>query len=139
MNFIAQSPEDLAPAAAALAQMLAHKPVAAFYGAMGVGKTTFIKVLCQHLGIAETVNSPSFAIINEYRTRNAQPVYHFDLYRIKDPQELLDIGGEDYFYSGDICLVEWPEKADVFLPDSRINVHLEELPNGSRSIKFELV
>lgn len=139
MNFTAQSPEDWAPAAAALAQILAKKPVAAFYGAMGVGKTTFIKVLCQHLGIADTVNSPSFAIINEYKTGDGQPVYHFDLYRIKEPQELLDIGGDDYFYSGDICLVEWPEKADAFLPDNCINVHMEELPNGSRSIKFELV
>lgn len=139
MNFEAHSPEDLAPAAAALAQLLAQKPVAAFYGAMGVGKTTFIKVLCQHLGIVDTVNSPSYAIINEYKTGDGQPVFHFDLYRLKAPQELLDIGGEDYFYSGDICLVEWPEKADVFLPDSRINVHMEELPNGSRSISFELV
>lgn len=139
MNFIAHTPEDWAPAAASLAQLLTKQPVAAFYGAMGVGKTTFIKGLCQHLGIVDTVNSPSFAIINEYKTREGQPVFHFDLYRLKEPQELLDIGGDEYFYSGHICLVEWPEKADALLPDHRVNVRMEELPDGSRSIQFELV
>ncbi len=139
MNFIAHTPQDLAPAAAALVKVLADKPVAAFYGAMGVGKTTFIKVLCQHLGILDTVNSPSFAIINEYKSGEDEPVFHFDLYRLKEPQELMDIGGDDYFYSGHICLVEWPEKAEAFLPDKRINISMEELPDGSRSIKFKLV
>lgn len=139
MNFIAHTPEDLEPAAKALAQMLTDKPVVAFYGAMGVGKTTFIKVLCQQLSVIDTVNSPSFAIINEYRTADDQQVFHFDLYRIKEPQELMDIGGDDYFYSGHICLVEWPEKAEAFLPDGRVNVSMEELTDGSRSIKFELL
>lgn len=139
MIFTAHSPEELVPAAAALAQILSDKLVVAFYGAMGVGKTTFIKVLCQHLGIADTVNSPSFAIVNEYQTDEGKPVYHFDLYRLKEPEELMDIGGDDYFYSGHICLIEWPQKAEAYLPEHRINFHMEELPNGSRSISFELV
>ncbi|GAO27976.1 ATPase [Geofilum rubicundum JCM 15548] len=139
MHFLANTPEDLRPAAAALAQLLADRPVAAFYGNMGVGKTTFIKVLCRHLNIADTVNSPSFAIINEYQNGEGQQVFHFDLYRLKEPEELLDMGGEDYFYSGHICLVEWPEKAADYLPENRINVSMEELPDGSRSIRFELL
>ncbi len=139
MQFLAHTPEDLKPAAAALVQLLAGQPVAAFYGSMGVGKTTFIKVLCHHLNTTDTVNSPSFAIINEYHTKDGQQVFHFDLYRLKEPKELLDIGGEDYFYSGHICLVEWPEKAEDYLPENRINVSMEELPDGSRSIKFELL
>lgn len=139
MKFTAYTPEDLAPAAAYLAKILADKPVAAFYGAMGVGKTTFIKILCRHLNVVDTVNSPSFAIINEYNTGDGQAVFHFDLYRIKEPQELLEIGGDDYFYSGHICLIEWPEKAEEYLPENRINVNMEELPDGCRSIKFELL
>jgi tRNA threonylcarbamoyladenosine biosynthesis protein TsaE len=139
MHFIAHTPEDLRPAATALARLLADRPVAAFYGHMGVGKTTFIKVLCQQMNIPDTVNSPSFAIINEYQNGEGQLIFHFDLYRITEPEELLDLGGEDYFYSGDICLIEWPEKAENYLPENRINVSMEELPDGSRSIKFKLL
>jgi len=139
MKFTAQSQNDLEPAASYLIKLLKERPVVAFYGAMGVGKTTFIKVICKLLSIRDTVNSPSFAIINEYSTDALDIIYHFDLYRMKTPEELFDIGGDEYFYSGNICLVEWPEKAESFLPENRINVFIEEQSDTSRIIKFELL
>lgn len=136
MEFTAAGPHDLAPAAAALAEQLRSTPVAAFRGAMGVGKTTFIKALCAQLGVSDPVNSPSFALVNEYLGSSGQSIYHFDLYRLKSPEELFDIGGDEYFYSGNICLIEWPEKAGEQLPEERIDVHMEEGPDGRRNIRF---
>jgi tRNA threonylcarbamoyladenosine biosynthesis protein TsaE len=135
-QFIARSPEELEDAAQSLAEMLNQMPVAVFYGAMGVGKTTFIKVLCRILGITEIVSSPSFAIINEYSRSDGDPVYHFDLYRLKQPEELLDIGSDEYFYSGYICLIEWPEKAGEYLPQEAVKIVMNELPDGSRQIQM---
>ncbi|MGQ1946348.1 tRNA (adenosine(37)-N6)-threonylcarbamoyltransferase complex ATPase subunit type 1 TsaE [Geofilum sp. OHC36d9] len=135
-EFIARSPDELEEAAQSLAEMLNQMPVAIFYGDMGVGKTTFIKVLCRKLGITETVSSPSFAIINEYSRADGEPVYHFDLYRLKQPEELLEIGGDDYFYSGDICLIEWPDKAGEYLPLEAVKIVMNELPDGSRQIRM---
>src|SRR5690242_3641685 len=86
-----------------------HK-VIAFYGPMGAGKTTVIKAICQTLGVAENVSSPTFALVNEYRDGRGKPVFHFDFYRIKDEQEAMDIGVDEYFYSGNYCFIEWPEK-----------------------------
>lgn len=110
--------------------------VFAFYGSMGVGKTTFIKAICEQLQVIDTVTSPTFAIINEYNTKNNTFVYHFDLYRLKDIQELQNIGAEDYFYSGNICLIEWPEIAEPFLPETYLPVTISETPNGIRKIEF---
>ena len=89
----------------------------ALSGPMGAGKTTFIKALCRHLEVKDTVSSPTFSIVNEYRTKNNVPVFHFDLYRMRKPEELLDIGYEDYFFSGNYCFIEWPEVAANLIPD----------------------
>ncbi len=137
--FTVDSLEGLSLPAEALVKLLKHRSVVAFYGEMGVGKTTFIKVVCQHLGVQENVSSPTFAIVNEYSDRNQQSLYHMDLYRLKNADELINIGAEEYFYSGNICLIEWPEKAEELLPDERINVWMEESGDGRRVIKMEAV
>ena len=106
--------------------------VFAFYGKMGVGKTTFIKALCEVLGVKDVITSPTFAIINEYTDGNNKPIYHFDFYRIKKLEEVYDMGYEDYFYSGNLCLLEWPELVEDVLPENVIKVTIEEQPDGSR-------
>ena len=104
---------------------------------MGVGKTTFVKALCEVLQVNDTVNSPSFAIVNEYETAQAEKIYHFDFYRLKNVEEAYDMGYEDYFYSGNLCLIEWPEKIDSILPANRIDLIFEELPDGSRKLTVQ--
>lgn len=94
-----------------------EKKLIAISGPMGAGKTTFIQALCRKLEVKDTVNSPTFSIVNEYRTKADVPVYHFDLYRLRKPEEMLDIGYEDYFYSGNYCFIEWPEVAANLIPD----------------------
>lgn len=110
----------------------------AFYGDMGAGKTTFINALCRELGVEEDMtNSPSFSIVNEYRSdTTAELIYHFDLYRLKDVEEALDLGIEDYFDSGALCLLEWPERIEELLPDDtvRINIHVND--DGSRTFQI---
>ncbi|WP_288953872.1 tRNA (adenosine(37)-N6)-threonylcarbamoyltransferase complex ATPase subunit type 1 TsaE [uncultured Prevotella sp.] len=106
--------------------------VFAFYGKMGAGKTTFIKALCEVLGVKDVITSPTFAIINEYTDGNDNPIYHFDFYRIKKLEEVYDMGYEDYFYSGNLCLLEWPEFVEDVLPENVIKVMIEEQPDGSR-------
>lgn len=106
--------------------------VFAFYGKMGAGKTTFIKALCEVLGVKDVITSPTFAIINEYTDGNDNPIYHFDFYRIKKLEEVYDMGYEDYFYSGNLCLLEWPELVEDVLPENVIKVIIEEQPDGSR-------
>lgn len=107
--------------------------VFAFYGAMGAGKTTFVKALCQELGVGDVVNSPTFAIVNEYHSDVlGTPVFHFDFYRIKRLEEAYDIGIDDYFYSGAPCFVEWPEMVEPLLPGDAVRVDIEELPDGRR-------
>ena len=97
----------------------------AIYGKMGAGKTTFIKEFCRQLGVETIVNSPTFAIVNEYLTTGGQSVYHFDLYRLERWEEMLDIGYEDYFFSENYCLLEWPEKIENLLPDHHVKVMIE--------------
>lgn len=106
--------------------------VFAFYGKMGAGKTTFIKALCEVLGVKDVITSPTFAIINEYTDGNDNPIYHFDFYRIKKLEEVYDMGYEDYFYSGNLCLLEWPELVEDVLPENVVKVTIEEQPDGSR-------
>ena len=109
--------------------------VFAFYGKMGAGKTTFIKALCKQLGVEEEVNSPTFAIINEYRSETtAELIYHFDFYRIKKLEEVYDLGYEDYFYSGALCFIEWPELVEELLPLDAKKVTINENSDGSRTI-----
>jgi tRNA threonylcarbamoyladenosine biosynthesis protein TsaE len=98
--------------------------VFAFFGSMGAGKTTFIKAICAELGVEDIVQSPTFSIINEYKTRSGESIYHFDFYRIKKIGEVFDIGYEDYLYSGNYCFIEWPELIGPLLPDDTIRVHI---------------
>lgn len=110
--------------------------VFAFYGKMGVGKTTFVKALCEELGCDDVITSPTFAIVNEYTDGEQQPVYHFDFYRIKKLEEVYDMGYEEYFYSGALCLIEWPELIEDVLPDDTVRVTIEEQTDGSRLLTF---
>lgn len=111
--------------------------VFAFYGAMGAGKTTFIKAVCEELGVKETITSPTFAIINEYKDGEENSIYHFDFYRINKPEEAFDFGYEDYFYSGNLCFIEWPELVEQLLPDNAVKVYLSETESGSREIEIK--
>ncbi len=111
--------------------------VFAFYGSMGAGKTTFIKALCEALGVTDDViTSPTFAIVNEYRSQSGELIYHFDFYRIKRLEEVYDMGYEDYFYSGALCFIEWPELVEELLPQDTVRVTIEEQPDGSRLLKM---
>ena len=114
---------------------IGENKVFAFYGKMGAGKTTFIKALCDVLGVDDVVNSPTFAIVNEYHSGVLNgPVFHFDFYRIKHVDEAFDIGTDDYFYSGSPCFIEWPELIEPLLPDNAVRVDIEELPDGTRRV-----
>ena len=114
------------------------RTVFAFYGPMGAGKTTFIKAICEELGVEDVINSPTFAIINEYRSdTTGELIYHFDFYRINKLSEAEDIGTEDYFYSGALCFIEWPEKIDELLPGDVVNVTISENPDGSRTVEVK--
>lgn len=111
------------------------KTVYAFRGQMGAGKTTFIKAICEELGVEDVINSPTFAIINEYRcSESGELIYHFDFYRINKISEAQEIGTEDYFYSGALCFIEWPEKIDELLPHDVVTVTISENENGTRTL-----
>jgi tRNA threonylcarbamoyladenosine biosynthesis protein TsaE len=110
----------------------------AFYGKMGAGKTTFIIALCKQLGATDIVNSPTFTIINEYRTDNGSLIYHFDFYRIKSPDELLDIGITDYFYEDVYSFIEWPEMAEKLMPDDIVKVYIKEIDENKRELEIRL-
>lgn len=112
--------------------------VFAFNGQMGAGKTTFIKALCEALGVTETVTSPTFSIVNEYRSdETGELIYHFDFYRIKKLEEAYDMGCEDYFYSGAVCLIEWPELVEDLLPGNTVWVDIRVNDDESRTIVWE--
>ena len=111
--------------------------VFAFYGKMGAGKTTFIKAVCEELGVEDVITSPTFAIVNEYRSdTTGELIYHFDFYRIKKIEEVYDMGYEDYFYSGALCFIEWPELIEELLPEEAVKVTIEENSDGSRIVRF---
>ena len=112
--------------------------VFAFYGKMGAGKTTFIKAICEELGVTDVINSPTFAIVNEYRSdETGELIYHFDFYRIQKLDEVYDMGYEDYFYSGALCFIEWPELVEEVLPGDAVKVIIEEGEDGTRSVCLE--
>ena len=134
MEHRVKSPEELPGVAGELINMFSDERVYVFYGKMGAGKTTFIKAICQYLGVEDVVSSPTFALINEYVTSAGEQVYHFDFYRIKNAYEAMDIGFEEYLYSGAYCLVEWPEKVDGLLPGKHVAVRIEEQGQGIRKI-----
>lgn len=107
----------------------------AFYGKMGSGKTTFIKSICEELGVEDSINSPTFAIVNEYEDKEKRTIYHFDFYRIKSVEEVYNMGYEEYIYSDAICFMEWPELIEELLPEGCIKVYINENTDGSRTIR----
>jgi len=128
--------QDIDSAAKQFVDAIGDSKIIAFYGKMGAGKTTFIKALCQALGVQETVNSPTFAIVNEYRDASDQPIFHFDFYRLRRPEEAYDIGFEEYIDSGALCLMEWPEIIEPLLPEETLRVSIEEQPDGTRTMSW---
>ena len=128
--------EDIKQAAKQFVEGMGENTVFAFYVKMGAGKTTFIKAVCEELGVDDTVTSPTFAIVNEYEAANGRPIYHFDFYRIKKVSEAYDMGCEEYFYSGHPCFIEWPELIVEVLPEETVDVTIEALPDGERRLVF---
>ena len=138
MEIKIQSLDHIHEAAREFIAAMGDNTVFALYGKMGAGKTTFIKALCQELGVEDVVTSPTFAVINEYRSDIAgELIYHFDFYRIKKLEEVYDMGYEDYFYSGALCFIEWPELVEELLPGNTIKVTIEEQEDGSRRLTME--
>ena len=145
MNIKIDSLETIREAARQFVSQIGDHRVFAFYGTMGAGKTTFIKAVCEELGVSDVITSPTFAIVNEYTISNhkvqssklkVQSIYHFDFYRIKKLEEVYDMGFEDYFYSGALCFIEWPELIEEVLPEDAVKVTIKEQPDGSRTVCF---
>ena len=136
MEILIQDINAIAEAAKEFVAAMGNRKVFAFYGKMGAGKTTFIKAVCEELGVEDVINSPTFAIVNEYVDGEGEPIYHFDFYRIKKEQEVLDIGYEDYVFSGNVCFMEWPELIENLLPDDAVKVTIEEEEEGKRVVRF---
>lgn len=133
-----QSLDTIHEAAVEFVRQMGDNTVFAFYGEMGAGKTTFIKEICKVLGVTDTITSPTFAIVNEYRSdETAELIYHFDFYRVEKIEEVYDFGYEDYFYSGAICFIEWPERVDSLLPNDCIHVTITPSEDGSRSVEYK--
>ena len=125
--------EKIREAAREFVANIGEGTVFAFYGKMGAGKTTFIKAVCEELGVEDVITSPTFAIVNEYRSETSgELIYHFDFYRVKKIEEVYDMGFEDYFYSGALCFIEWPELCEEVLPEDTVKVTIEENPDGTR-------
>ena len=151
MEIKIQDIEHIREAAREFVENIGEARVFAFYGKMGAGKTTFVKAICEELGVDDVITSPTFAIINEYTisswplaistklTANCQlprAIYHFDFYRIKKLEEVYDMGYEDYFYSGALCFIEWPELIEEILPDDAVRVSITEQEDGSRVVSY---
>lgn len=127
---------NIRAAAHQFVENIGENTVFAFYGKMGAGKTTFIKAICEELGVEDAITSPTFSIVNEYRSDvSGELIYHFDFYRIKKLEEVYDMGFEDYFYSGALCFIEWPELIEELLPSDAVKVTIEEGENGERLVK----
>ncbi|MDE6140017.1 MAG: tRNA (adenosine(37)-N6)-threonylcarbamoyltransferase complex ATPase subunit type 1 TsaE [Alistipes sp.] len=126
-----ESPDELDEVAAEIIASLDGRSIVAFYGEMGAGKTTLISRIAQQLGADDTVTSPTFAIVNQYMGRSGS-IYHFDMYRIERTEEALDFGCEEYLSSGELCLVEWPEKIAALLPDDVMKVSIEVISDRAR-------
>ena len=136
MNIQITDIEHIVEAARQFVSQIGDRHVFAFYGSMGAGKTTFIKAICEELGVEDVITSPTFAIVNEYTTPSEEAIYHFDFYRIKKLEEVYDMGYEDYFYSGSLCLIEWPELIEELLPEDAVKVNITEQEDGSRKVEF---
>ncbi len=129
--------EDTNQAARRFVENMGRSRVFAFYGKMGAGKTTFIKAVCEQLGVNDVITSPTFAIVNEYTSETSgETIYHFDFYRIKKIEEVYDMGYEEYFYGGGLCFIEWPELVEDLLPENATKVTIGENADGSRTVSF---
>lgn len=126
--------KEIHKAAQQFIQLIGNQTIFAFHGEMGAGKTTFIRAVCEEMGVDENISSPTFAIVNEYFTPDGKKIFHFDCYRLKDMREAYEIGAEDYFYSGELCFIEWPEKIEALLPETTVNVFIKVLDSGGRLI-----
>lgn len=133
-ELISKSLNDLPLAAESLIEFGSKSKIWLFIGEMGAGKTTLIKQICSNIGVIDQVSSPTFSIVNEYLTKKDETVYHFDFYRLEDIEEAFNIGAEDYFFSGNLCLIEWPQIIADLLPDQYMTVEIEELLTGERKI-----
>ncbi|MBQ6061998.1 MAG: tRNA (adenosine(37)-N6)-threonylcarbamoyltransferase complex ATPase subunit type 1 TsaE [Prevotella sp.] len=133
MEIQIKSLDDIQRATRQFIDLMSDAKVFAFYGKMGSGKTTFIKAICEELGVEDVITSPTFAIVNEYEG-NYGSIYHFDFYRIKKIEEVYDMGYEDYFYSGNICFIEWPELIEDLLPQDAVRVNIHENEHGERIV-----
>lgn len=136
MEIVLKNIDEIDVAAQKFIDAMGDNTIFAFYGKMGAGKTTFIKAVCEALGVKDVINSPTFAIVNEYLAGNGEPIYHFDFYRIKKEQEVLDIGYEEYIYSDCLCFMEWPELIEDLLPEDAVKVTITEQEDGSRIISM---
>lgn len=136
MKIEIESLDHIKEAAIKFVEQMGDNTVFAFHGEMGAGKTTFIKAVCEKLGVEDQITSPTFAIVNEYRSNSGELIYHFDFYRIKNESEAYDFGYEDYFYSGSICFIEWPEKVESLLPNDVVNIKITEAENGRRILEI---
>ena len=134
MDFKVCTEEELPSVAISLLEGFSDKRVILFYGEMGVGKTTLIKIISKQLGVNEVTSSPTFSIVNEYSTTNNHSIYHFDFYRIEAETEVMDMGYEDYFYSGNYCFIEWPERIPNLLPDDAVKVTIVQDEENNRLI-----
>ncbi len=135
-SLVLKSLSDLNIIAEKFLRLMKDRKIFAFFGPMGVGKTTFIKALCNELGVVEIVTSPTFALVNQYQTNNGDEIYHFDFYRIEKIEEVYDFGYEDYFFSGNYCFIEWPDKIAEILPENVVFVQMVENEDGSRTINI---
>lgn len=136
MSFLLKDLSDLDIVAKGFLKKMYKNKVFAFYGEMGAGKTTFIKAICRAMGVTANVTSPTFSLVNEYEKDDGKPIYHFDFYRIKSIEEVYDLGYEDYFYSGNICFIEWPELIEAILPENVVKVQITVDKNDQRLISL---
>lgn len=127
---------SLQQAAKTFVENMKDRKIFAFYGKMGAGKTTFIKAICEQMGVRDVVTSPTFAIVNEYTDGRDNSLYHFDFYRIEKLEEVYDMGYEDYFYSGNVCFLEWPELIEEILPNDTVRVTISEQADGTRKVEY---
>lgn len=136
MRIEVRNMEELDQAALQIKRYAEDLKVWIFEGDLGAGKTTLIKRICDHFNITDTVNSPSFSIVNEYRDDKGEKYYHLDFYRIKNEEEAMDIGAEEYIFSGNYCFIEWPSKVSSLLPDHYLSVSISQMPDGTRSLNL---
>lgn len=136
MKITIDSLDNIRAAAREFIKNMGNSHVFAFYGKMGAGKTTFIKAICEELGVEDVITSPTFAIVNDYTAGDGRHIYHFDFYRIKKLDEVYDMGYEDYFYSDSLCFLEWPELMEELLPSDAVKVTITQQDDGTRVVEF---